>query len=159
MLGFQRKRLGFLVFVVIVMIAAVLGIAPKSSTAQVVPQPIFVQPTVTVSQLQGPWVITLIDNTGCGWSSSYITVTFNAAGVGTGLNRSHTSGCGDPVGYEPLRIASLSPNGSGIMDGTCIGCGGWIFHIQVSTDVREFNIVDVSPSNPGNYLEGTAIRQ
>jgi len=53
----------------------------------------------------------------------------------------------------------LSPNGSNIAGLTCgEGCG-WQFNIQVAPNLEVFNLVDVDPANPNNYVKGTAIRQ
>jgi hypothetical protein len=42
---------------------------------------------------------------------------------------------------------------------TCgVGCG-WEFNIQVDRQRTMFNLVDVDPMNPNNFVAGTAIRQ
>jgi hypothetical protein len=38
-------------------------------------------------------------------------------------------------------------------------CLRFNFNTQVSPDRSSFNVVHVSPANPGNYLVGTAIHQ
>jgi len=115
---------------------------------------------ISKADLTGPWAMTLTGDTGCGISTSYVTFTLNSSGSGSATITSHTSGCGNPVSTGmPFTINTLSANGSGTAGLSCgTGCG-WEFNIQVSPDRSMFNIVDVSPSNPGNYLEGTAVHQ
>jgi hypothetical protein len=73
---------------------------------------------------------------------------------------SHTSGCGDIKSTGvPFVIQSLNANGSGTANLSCGSGCGWEFNIQVNHDSTIFNLVDVDPNNPGNYFEGTAIRQ
>jgi hypothetical protein len=50
-------------------------------------------------------------------------------------------------------------NGSGTAGLSCGTACGWALNIQVSPDRSIFNVVDVSPSSPGNYLQGVAIHQ
>jgi hypothetical protein len=103
--------------------------------------------------------MTLTGDTGCGISTSYVTFTLNSAGSGVATNTSHTQGCGNPTGTGEFTILTLNANGSGTAGLSCgPGCG-WAFHIQVSPDRSIFNVVDVDPTNPGNYLEGVAIHQ
>jgi len=71
---------------------------------------------------------------------------------------SHTAGCGDSTATNlPITITSLASNGSGTANLSCGSGCGFNFHIQVSADRSTFNLVDVS--DPGNFLEGTAIHQ
>ena len=114
---------------------------------------------ITMGQLAGTWVIALIGDTGCGISTSYVIVTLNASGSGMATNRSHTSGCGNPVQTEPFAINTLNREGNGTANLSCGPACGWEFKIQVGPSVQVFNLVDVDPNNPGNYLEGTAVRQ
>jgi hypothetical protein len=69
-------------------------------------------------------------------------------------------GCHHAVGVtgpQTFNIISLNSNGSGTAGLTCgTGCG-WTFAIQVAPDRSSFNMVDVT--DPGNFLEGTAIHQ
>lgn len=115
---------------------------------------------ITLASLAGPWQMTLTGDTGCGISTSVVTFTLDSTGSGSATIRSHTSGCGDPVGSgTPFVIQSLNPNGSGTANLSCgPGCG-WNLIIQVAKNRQIFNVVDVDPLNPGNYLEGTAIHQ
>jgi hypothetical protein len=73
---------------------------------------------------------------------------------------SHTSGCGNLMrSGQAFAVSILNPNGSGTANLSCgPGCE-WNFDIQVSPDRSMFNVVDVSPANPGNFVEGVAIRQ
>jgi len=82
----------------------------------------------------------------------------NANGSGTANATYHSAGCGDGTARGlPITITSLNSNGSGTANLSCgTGCG-FNFSIQVAPDRFTFNLVDVS--DPGNYLEGTAIHQ
>jgi hypothetical protein len=115
---------------------------------------------ITMADLQGKWAMTLTATTGCGNGTSYVTFRLNASGVGTARVQSHTSGCGDLVTTGlPITILSLNADGSGTAGLSCgTGCG-WALTIQVAPDKNEFSVVDVDPTNPGNYLEGIAIRR
>lgn len=113
---------------------------------------------VSKSDLAGAWQGTFFGNTGCGVSTEVFDFTLNANGSGTANATSHTSGCSDGTAKGlPITITSLSSNGSGTLNLSCgTGCG-FNFSIQVFPDRSTFNLVDVS--DPGNYLEGTAIHQ
>jgi hypothetical protein len=115
--------------------------------------------TITKADLSGPWAMTVTGVTGCGETTMYVTFTLNSAGSGTSTQQGHSAACGDNTGSAPITITSLNPNGSGTANLSCgTGCG-WDFTIQVSPDRSVFNLVDVSPANPGNFLEGVAIHQ
>ena len=115
---------------------------------------------ITIAQLAGPWALTLVGDTGCGISTSYVTFKLNATGLGAATIQSHSSVCGDgTTGPFPFQIQSLNANGSGTANLSCgTGCG-WNLIIQVSKNHLEFNVVDVDPLNPNNFLEGIAIHQ
>ena len=69
--------------------------------------------------------------------------------------------CHDSISTETFSIHSLNPNGSGTAGLTCnnaVGCG-WELNIQVDRHRSMFNLVDVDPQNPDNFVAGTAIRQ
>jgi hypothetical protein len=69
--------------------------------------------------------------------------------------------CGDSKTTETFRIDSLNPDGSGMAGLTCnngVGCG-WVLTIQVDRKGTVFNMADIEPTNPGNFVAGTAIRQ
>ena len=118
------------------------------------------RPAITMAQLQGSWQMTLIGNTGCGFTSMLVNVTMNGAGTGTANWAGHSAGCGDgQTSGHPFVIQSLNPNGSGTANLSCGTACGWEFNIQVAPDRDIFNVVDVTPANGGNFLEGTAIRQ
>ena len=117
------------------------------------------RPAITMAQLAGQWQMTLIGNTGCGFTSMLTDVTLDAAGSGTTNTTAHSSGCGQTGGNGPFVIQTLNPNGSGTANLSCgPGCG-WEFNIQVAPNRQIFNVVDVYAANPGNFLEGTAIKQ
>jgi len=112
---------------------------------------------IVKSDLAGTWQIALRGVTGCGFVSMQSTVALNTTGSGTASIQSHGQ-CGDSsLTGQSFTITSLSTSGSGIAGLSCgIGCG-WTFTIQVSPDRSKFNLVDVSTTDPGNYLEGVAV--
>jgi hypothetical protein len=129
--------------------ALILSVKPSGATVG----------TITKADLSGPWAATITGDTGCGITTLYFTFTLNTSGNGSGTVISHTSGCGDGSNTFTFTTNTLSANGRGTAN---IGCGpscGWNINIQVAPDRSVFNLVDVSPANPGNYIEGTAIHQ
>jgi hypothetical protein len=114
-----------------------------------------------VGDLAGPWQATLLwSNSGCGPISGLLNFTLNKDGVASSATlASHTNGCGDSTTKQAFTIESLDSEGSGTANLTCgVGCG-WNFVIQVSNNNKIFNLVDVDPANPGNFVEGLAISQ
>lgn len=127
------------------------GVAINNSTAA----------RVVNTNLAGAWQLTTYGETGCGMGSSVSNFTLNASGVATNVtSTSHSAGCGDGhATSNTFTIQNLKADGSGTANLTCgVGCG-WNLSIQVSPDRSTFNVVDVSPANPGNFLIGTAIHQ
>jgi hypothetical protein len=119
-----------------------------------------VQPAIVLPSLTGSWAATLIGNTGCGFGTMYLTFTLNTLGHSTATVQQHASGCAKNwIGPMPFTIQSLNANGSGTATLICGTNCGWNLTIQVSPDLQEFNIVDVAPGNPNNYLEGSAVRR
>lgn len=117
--------------------------------------------TIALQNLFGPWQMTLFTLTGCGFGTNVVNFTLDANGMSTAFtNVFHSQGCGDGTSTtDTFTITSLNPNGSGTANMTCgIGCG-FNFTIQVAPDGTIFNVVDVAPENPGNFLEGVAIHQ
>jgi hypothetical protein len=128
--------------------------------AQALPANAATLPAITLPTLQGSWAATLIGSTGCGFGTMYLTFTLNASGGSSATVQQHASGCAKNwVGPMPFTIQSLNANGSGTAHLNCGTNCGWDFTIQVSPDLQVFNIVDVSPGNPNNYLEGSAVRR
>ncbi len=114
-----------------------------------------------VARLEGHWQATLIwSGSGCGPMSGLVSFSLDRTGSTNGAVLITHGACGDNVLYgQSFTIGSLNPNGSGTAGLSCgPGCG-WNFNIQVSRDGQVFNLVDVAPENPGNYVAGTAIRQ
>jgi len=112
---------------------------------------------IVKSDLTGTWQIALRGTTGCGFVSMQANITMNSSGSGTGTLQTHGQ-CGDSsLTGQTFTINSLAANGSGTAGLTCGASCGWTFKIQVSPDRSQMNLVDVSPSNPGNFLEGVAI--
>jgi hypothetical protein len=113
---------------------------------------------IILSQLAGPWQIALYGNTGCGATSMLVNVTLSASGSGSATTTYH-SGCGDNTASGlPFTITALETNGSGTANLSCGNGCGWNFNIQVSAQKDVFK-VDIDPNNPGNYVQGTAIKQ
>ena len=112
---------------------------------------------IVKSDLTGNWLIVLRGTSGCGFSSMQANVTLGSTGTGTATIQSHGQ-CGDSTTTgQTFTIKTLAADGSGTAGLSCgPGCG-WNFNIQVSPDRSKFNLVDVSSSNPGNYLEGLAV--
>jgi hypothetical protein len=116
---------------------------------------------ITRAQLAGHWAATIVGNTGCGLTSMYVTFTLNSSGHGNGTATIVMHGqCGDnTTSGVNFNINSLNASGSGTAGLSCgVGCG-WVLTIQVSKSAQVFNLVDVEPSNPNNYIAGTAIHQ
>jgi hypothetical protein len=114
---------------------------------------------ITKSQLAGPWTATIIGTTGCGVTTMYVTFRLSATGTGSATNQMHTAGCGDSTNTNPIVIQSLSSNGVGAAGLSCgVGCG-WQLKIQVDKGLNLFSLVDVAPENPGNFIQGVAIRR
>ena len=119
---------------------------------------------IRLQDLAGPWQAALVfSNTGCGPASGLVNFTLDS----TGTTNSPTlvghsgagPGCGDSKTTQTFTIQTLNPNGSGTAGLSCgVGCG-WEFNIQVDRRRTMFNLVDVDPANPGNFVAGTAVRQ
>jgi hypothetical protein len=120
------------------------------------------KPTLTISQFKGSWAAAIVGNTGCGFTSMYVTFTLDANGQGNGTVSSigHSAGCGDGTGSgDNFNVTAFNANGSGTATLSCGSGCGWTFTIQMAKGGQVFNLVDVDPQNPGNYLAGTAIHQ
>jgi len=115
---------------------------------------------ITLAGLKGSWTAAIVGNTGCGLGTMYVTFTLDAFGHGSGTATivGHAQ-CGDSTASGlDFNINSLNNNGSGTANLSCgVGCG-WDLNIQVAKNSQVFNLVDVSPANPNNYIAGTAIR-
>ena len=115
---------------------------------------------ITKADLTGLWQMTLTGNTGCGPVSMLVNVTLNSAGLGTNAVIKTHGQCGDSTTTaQTFQVLTMASNGSGTANLSCgVGCG-WNLVIQVSPDRSTFNIVDVDPVNPGNYIGGMAVHQ
>lgn len=145
-----RQRARFALLFVLSLITIIAVSKPSSATGN-----------VNKADLAGPWQMTIIGETGCGFGTTLYKFTLNASGVATNVSgTSHTAGCGDTTSSgNTLTITSLNSDGSGTAGLTCgTGCG-WNLTIQVSPDRTTFNVIDVSSANPGNFIEGVAIHQ
>ena len=117
---------------------------------------------LSLAKMQGPWAATIVGNTGCGLGTMYVTFRLNAAGQGTGTATIVTHAqCGDGTASGlDFNITSLDfTNGSGTAGLTCCRSCGWVLKIQVAKNGQIFSLADVDPSNPNNYIAGTAIHQ
>ena len=144
----QLARLASLVVLSLVVVVALT--AQSSATGNIVK-----------ADLSGAWQMTIIGQTGCGFGTTLYTFTLNASGSSSDVTGTyHTAGCGDGTSSgNTFTILSLNPDGSGTAGLSCgTGCG-WNLNIQVSPDRSKFNVIDVSPANPGNFIEGVAIHQ
>jgi hypothetical protein len=142
----QPARLALLaVFSLVAVIS--LSIAGSASTGNIVK-----------SDLTGSWQIALRGTTGCGFVAMQANVTLNSTGAGTGTLQTHGA-CGDSsLTGQTFTISTLKTTGNGTAGLSCGTACGWTFDIQVSPDRSKINLVDVSSTNPGNFLEGVAIR-
>jgi len=115
---------------------------------------------VVKSDLAGVWQMTIIGQTGCGFGTSVYTFTLNAAGQATNVTGVHHNGCGDNTSSgDTFTINTLAGSGSGTAGLTCgTGCG-WVLTIQVSPDRTIMSVADVEPTNPNNFIVGTAIHK
>ena len=148
----KTARLAFVLGICLVGIASLFKLA----------QPAEAQSASDVARLAGPWQATLLwPGSGCGPMSGLVNFTLDHSGASSSAVLTTHSGCGDHSSNETFVIQTLNANGSGTANLTCnngVGCG-WDLTIQVARNGQIFNIVDVSPANPGNYVAGTAIRQ
>lgn len=113
--------------------------------------------TITKSNLSGKWQMSIAGFTGCGQNSMVFTVTLDETASGSGTLVGHGQ-CGDGTQTDlPFSVSQLAKNGSGTAGLSCgEGCG-WTFKIQVAPDRSTFTLVDVT--DPGNFLNGMAVRQ
>jgi hypothetical protein len=116
---------------------------------------------ITIAQLKGSWQATLLwSGGGCGPSSGLLNFTFGLNGTtSTATLVGHSAGCGNSSTTQTFTVQSLRPNGSGTANLSCGRACGWQLIIQVDPTATIFNLVDVDPANPGNFVEGTAIKQ
>lgn len=114
---------------------------------------------VNKGDLAGAWVVSLTGNTGCGLGTIQANFVLSGTGTGTATVTTHAQ-CSDSVlTGQTFTVLTISPNGSGTANLSCgTGCG-WDFNIQVAPDRSTFSLVDVSATNPGNYLAGVAVHQ
>jgi hypothetical protein len=149
----QPARLAVLAVLLLVTVGSLVNLSAAADTK--------VQPPVLLSSLKGKWAAAIVGNTGCGLGTMYVTFTLDAFGHGNGTATIVGHGqCGDSTtsGLN-FNIGSLNANGSGTAGLSCgTGCG-WVLNIQVARNSQVFNLVDVSPTDPNNYIAGTAIHQ
>jgi hypothetical protein len=145
----QRVRLAGLV--ALGLVAMVAMVRPSKATIG----------TVSKADLSGPWQMTIVGQTGCGFGTTLYTFSLNGSGTSSNVTgTSHTTGCADGTSSgNSFTIESLNNNGSGTANLTCGPSCGWNLNIQVAPDRSTFNVVDVSPANPGNFIEGVAVHQ
>jgi hypothetical protein len=116
---------------------------------------------MTVASLKGTWQMTFMGITGCGFSTSVVTIVLDATGTGTATSRYHTAGCGDGIASTPVpfNVFTLNPDGSGTAGLSCGAACGWALVIQVEKNRQLFTAIDVDPMNPGNFVSAVAVRR
>ena len=120
-------------------------------------KPLLATGNIVKSDLVGNWQIALRGNTGCGFASMLAKITMNTSGSGVGTLQTHGQ-CGDTsLSNQTFTITSLNTNGAGKAGLSCGAACGWTFDIQVAPDRSKFNLVDVTPANPNNYVEGEGV--
>jgi hypothetical protein len=119
-------------------------------------------PKAGMSRLAGPWQATLVwSGSGCGPMAGVVNFNLDKNGVDNSATLRTHGACGDNTSTELFRIDSLSADGSGRASLTCnnqVGCG-WVLTIQVDRRGTIFNMADIEPENPENFVAGTAIKQ
>ena len=151
----RRIRFALLSLVCLILLAAPLVKVARAAHPHEV---------IQIADLAGTWQAALLwSNSGCGPASGLLTFTLPESGsTNSATLVGHAGagqGCGDQVTTQTFTIQSLNANGSGKAGLTCgAGCG-WELTIQVDRSRNLFNLVDVEPKNPNNFVEGTAIRQ
>jgi hypothetical protein len=121
---------------------------------------------ITIAALKGSWQATLLwSGSGCGAMSGLLNFTFGTNGttstaiLTTNSVRTRIGTCGFSSSKQTFTVQTLKPNRSGTANLSCGTACGWQLNIQVAPDLATFNLVDVDPANPGNFVEGTAIKQ
>jgi hypothetical protein len=140
---------------------ALLVIGPEAPSANAAEAPSANATGLTIASLRGSWQATLLwSGGGCGPSSGLLNFTFGLNGTtSTATLIGHSAGCGNSSTTQTFTVQSLRPNGSGTANLSCGRACGWQLIIQVDPTATIFNLVDVDPANPGNFVEGTAIKQ
>jgi len=133
-------------------VAAAAGAAILSTIAAI-------QPSHAATSLAGPWQMAISGNTGCGLTTMLVDVTLNASGFGNNATITMHGSCGDSViTGQTFQILSISGRTAKANLSCGAGCG-WNLDVQIEPKYTSFNLVDVDPVNPGNYIAGTAIRR
>lgn len=147
----HSRRIGLAGFGVLALIATILLARPSKASVG----------NISKSDLAGNWQMTTIGQTGCGFGTTLYNFTVNGSGTSSNVSSvSHSAGCGDRTGSGDLfTVQTLSANGSGTANLTCGSGCGWNLTIQVAADRSTFNVIDVSPANPNNFIEGVAVHQ
>jgi hypothetical protein len=146
----SRARFVFALALTLVGLGSLFNLA-RPAEAQIAPD---------VAHLAGPWQASLLwSGSGCGAMSGLLRFTLDKNGTANAASLTTHSGCGDGTTTETFVIQSLDAQGSGTANLTCGPACGWNLNIQVARNGQVFNLVDVSPANPGNYVAGTAVRQ
>jgi hypothetical protein len=137
--------------------ASAAELEDAGTTAGIAPTATYNQ--ITIGNFAGHWQMTVIGQTSCGFGTTVYTVTLNASGSGTAAGTYH-SVCGDSAtGTVAFKILSVNSHGSGTANLSCGTDCGWSLKVQLSPDHTVFNLVDVDPQNPQNFIEGTAVKQ
>lgn len=153
MLQFPRVKIsrGFVFLALLSLVSMPVGLAGPTQAG---PQ------TFSVADLAGHWQAALVwSGSGCGPASGLVNMNLDSTGTDNSATFVFHGACGDSASTQTFTIQFLNPDGSGAANLSCgIGCG-WQLVIQVNLDRSVINMVDVEPTNPGNFVAGTAIRQ
>ncbi len=117
------------------------------------------QPSYAASSLAGPWQMAITGNTGCGLTTMLVDVTLDASGFGNNAVLKTHGQCGDStVTGQTFQILSITGRTAKANLSCGVGCG-WNLDVQIAPGYSVFNLADVDPVNPGNYIAGTAVRR
>jgi hypothetical protein len=117
------------------------------------------QPSYAATSLSGPWQMAISGNTGCGLTSMLVDVTLDSTGFGNNAVVKTHGQCGDSVvSGQTFQILSITGRTAKANLSCGPGCG-WNLDVQIAPGYSIFNLADVDPVNPNNYLAGTAVRR
>jgi len=132
--------------------ASVVGVALIATLAMA-------QPSAAATSLAGKWQMAISGNTGCGLTSMLVNVTLDASGFGNNAVVKSHGQCGNAVVTgQTFQILSITGRTAKANLSCGPGCG-WNLDVQIAPGYAVFNLADVDPVNPGNFIAGTAVRQ
>jgi len=132
--------------------ASLLGVAAAATLAMA-------QPSHAATSLSGPWQMAITGNTGCGLTSMLVDVNLDASGFGNNAVIKSHGQCGNSVVTgQTFQILSITGRTAKANLSCGPGCG-WNLDVQIAPGYAVFNLVDVDPANPNNFIAGTAVRR